>query len=390
MPPQLCNFQQILTLCIFYYLLNMIYFDCTSTSTVCAKLNTGIQRVVRQIAAQLSGSNQAVQAVMASHAGFFAIDAPGAVNTGHLVTPNSPDTLLILDAGWDLLPYWTHLETAKRNGCFIVFVSYDLIPLTHPEYCDPEHVLTFQRYLPQAIAVADKFIGISQYARDEIYEHVSANRPDRLPYIGFDHFYLGADIPSPCSSSVKIRKELADFFGTPVPVFIVVSTIEPRKGHALLLETLERLWEQGLKARLCFIGRVGWCVDSLIARLHDHAQFGNNLAVWHDISDEELVYAYCHARALVFPTVAEGFGLPLVEALQQGLPVIASDLPALREIGGSIVRYLPALTLPDVADAVLQFSGENIPEEFRPPAAYRWLNWQQSTAMLLAAVARGA
>jgi len=365
----------------------MIYIDCTSTSTVCADLHTGIQRVVRHILRHTSTVfplGLVPQPVVATATGFTPAHQPGPLNNESIFF-SSGDTLLLLDAGWDLLPFWQHLEAAADAGARLIFVSYDLIPLTHPDYCDPAHVIKFKTYLAKAIALADGFIGISCSSRDEIHNYVRHHHPDRFGRIGFDHFYLGADF-HPCQQATQkasLRQELCAFFSAEEPVYLLVSTIEPRKGHAQLLMAFEHLWKQGQRIRLCFIGRVGWCVDDFMAYLQQHPQRGKYLAVWHDADDAELAYAYQFARALVFPSVAEGFGLPLVEALQHGLPVIASDIPAHREIGGALVRYVSPLNTCGLVTALEEFSSTEAVAAFKPPAGYRWLDWQQCSRMLL-------
>jgi len=364
----------------------MIYLDCTSTNTVCADLLTGIQRVVRNILQHVPTtcpSGTAVQPVVATAAGFFPLFEPGFLPDSGAIHFVPGDTLLLLDAGWDLLPFWHHLEAAGQAGTRLVFVSYDLIPLTHPDYCDPAHVALFERYITKAVALADGFIGISCSSRDEICTYVHHQQPNHSARIKFDHFYLGADFDPPAVQRLPVRREIREFFAAGEPIYLLVSTIEPRKGHARLLTAVEHLWKQGQQIRLCFIGRVGWCVDDFMTYVQQHPQREKRLAVWHDANDAELAYTYQHARALVFPSVAEGFGLPLVEALQHGLPVIASDIPAHRETGRDLVRYIPPLDTDGLVAVLEQFSGAEAPAAFRPPDSYRWLSWHQSSKMLL-------
>lgn len=359
----------------------MIYIDCTSTSTVCAELHTGIQRVVRQILHHRP-LGIPTQAVVATAAGFQATDPSGQQTDGTAIRFTPQDTLLLLDASWDLLPYWHYLKAADKAGSRLVFLAYDLIPLTHSAYCDAGHVALFKDYITRAVDLADGFIGISRSSRDEIRAYACQYNPGRFKDINFDYFHLGADFPQKRSPDADIRSEFYDFFECPEPVFLLVSTIEPRKGHARLLNAMEQLWDEGHIARLCFIGRVGWCVDDFVAYLYKHTKYGKQMVTWHDSSDNELAYAYQKARALVFPSVAEGFGLPLVEALQHRLPVIASDIPAHREIGGEVVRFVSPSDTAELVAALKQFSGASVPRMYQPQETYRWLSWQESSKML--------
>lgn len=131
-------------------------------------------------------------------------------------------------------------------------------------------------------------------------------------------------------------------------VYLAVGTIEPRKNHEYLLDAFELAWGAGSEARLCIIGRIDWKREALLKRICEHAEFGRRLFMFNEISDSGLQYAYGHAKALVFSSHDEGFGLPLVEAMQRGLPVMGSDIPVFHEIGGDYMAYF-ALQQPQLA-----------------------------------------
>ncbi len=124
--------------------------------------------------------------------------------------------------------------------------------------------------------------------------------------------------------------------------FVILGTIEPRKNHALLLQVWQRLVQQhGAAApKLVVIGRRGWECKPVVDRLHGCPILRGHVLWEPDCGDRALSTWLRHARALLFPSFAEGFGMPLVEALALGVPVIASDLPAFREIAGAIPEYL--------------------------------------------------
>ncbi|MEM9736206.1 MAG: glycosyltransferase, partial [Pseudomonadota bacterium] len=120
-------------------------------------------------------------------------------------------------------------------------------------------------------------------------------------------------------------------------------TIEPRKNHALLLDIWARFWEQGRRdIHLHVVGRRGWRNEEVFAALDRAPMRGVTVHEHGDMSDGEVAGLLAGARALLFPSLAEGFGLPLAEALALGTPVIASDLPALREVGGPVPTFLGA------------------------------------------------
>src|SRR5690606_41798773 len=123
------------------------------------------------------------------------------------------------------------------------------------------------------------------------------------------------------------------------PLDLMVITIEPHKNHVYLLDAFDLLWAENTDAALCFVGKIGWKNEHLIERIRRHPQLGKRLFMWNDLNDRELEYCYLNPRSLLFPSHVEGFGLPLVEAMQRKLPVMASDIPVFREIGGDAMAY---------------------------------------------------
>ena len=118
--------------------------------------------------------------------------------------------------------------------------------------------------------------------------------------------------------------------------FVVLGTIEPRKNHALLLDVWGRLGADA--PTLHIIGRRGWMNEDVFARLD---RFPRGVIEQGALSDERTAELIAGARALLFPSFAEGYGLPLGEALAMRCPVIASDLRALKEVGGVVPEWLP-------------------------------------------------
>ncbi len=129
------------------------------------------------------------------------------------------------------------------------------------------------------------------------------------------------------------------------PYFVVLGTIEPRKNHWLLLQLWRKLVERmGEHApRLVIIGQRGWECENVVDLLERCEPLRGYVLELPACSDAELSTWLKHAQALLFPSFAEGYGIPLVEALSLGVPVIASALPVFREIAGDIPEYLDPL-----------------------------------------------
>ncbi len=122
----------------------------------------------------------------------------------------------------------------------------------------------------------------------------------------------------------------------------MVGTIEPRKGHAQVLDAFDRLWRDGFEGSLVIAGKPGWQIDSLAERLTHHAEAGKRLFWLSEVDDDELRRLYTQLDGLLMASEAEGFGLPLVEAARYGMPIFARDLPVFREIAGAHASFFAA------------------------------------------------
>ena len=264
------------------------------------------------------------------------------------------DQLVLLDSSWhaDFFPL---AERLKSEGVGIVSVIYDLIPLTHPQFCDAGLVKVFNHWFDWIAATADGYVAISETIRDEVRaEMLRRIGPEKVAQRWFDYFHLGSELDL-VEDGASVEPDLLRMFKAKAPVFLMVSTIEPRKNHGYLLDAFERAWAQGSQVRLCIAGRIGWKCEALVERVRQHPELNKRLFMFNDLSDKSLEYAYSHAASLVFPSYVEGFGLPLVEAMQRGLPAMGSDIPVFREIGGEFMAYFDLADPQTLANLVTRF-----------------------------------
>jgi glycosyltransferase involved in cell wall biosynthesis len=216
-----------------------------------------------------------------------------------------------------------------RNEVRPVYLVHDLIPLTHPEFCRAGEAEKHRLRLMNVLASA---------------KGVIANSRDTLEVLA--RFARSTDLDMPAS----IVAWLGTRTSRPRPAaqagrhlyFVMVGTIEARKNHLMLLGVWERLLgRMGEKTPdLIIIGERGWEVGEVLSKLDHLGELAARVREISDCSDDELAKWIAGSRALLMPSFAEGFGLPVVEALDLGTPVIASDLPVFREIAGDIPTYL--------------------------------------------------
>ncbi|MBK5532116.1 glycosyltransferase family 4 protein [Pseudomonas sp. TH08] len=297
------------------------------------------------------------------------------------------DQLVLLDSSWHS-DFFAHVERLKRDGVGVIAVIYDLIPLTHPQFYNTRLVEVFSEWFDWITRTADGYMAISATVRDQVREElqrrIGAEQTDKR---WFDFFHLGSELDLH-NSHATVEPRLKSLFATPEPVLLMVSTIEPRKNHAYLLDAFERAWAAGSTARLCIAGRVGWKCEALLARVRNHPELNQRLFMFNDLSDTSLEHAYAHASALVFPSFVEGFGLPLVEAMQRGLPAMGSDIAVFREIGGEFMAYFDLADPQSLTDLVTDMERSEV---FPAPLGleqWRWLSWREASAQLVERIER--
>ena len=243
---------------------------------------------------------------------------------------------------------WHHLRP--------VFFVHDLIPLTHPQFCRAgeaaRHQVRIDRMLQGAAVVAN-----SQYTLEQMqaYAH-SAGRmmpPSCVAKLAPPAQLALRDAAPPNNENTGLSINLHG-----KPYFVVLGTIEPRKNHALLLD----VWRNLVKDRpndaphLVVIGQAGWDCAQIEAQLRDTAAFGGRVHWVQRCNDAALLHWLRGAQALLFPSFAEGFGMPMAEALHMGTPVIASDLAVYREFAADVPLYLPATDVPAWCTAVADYA----------------------------------
>ena len=229
----------------------------------------------------------------------------------------------------------------------VVVTLHDAIPLAHPQWANPRLRNAKNRLLRRFAESATLVIAISHAAIPELVEHYAIAR-DRIRVVP-----LGVDAQWHLPPAAAAAASLASR-GVHPGYFLHVGTLQPRKNLDALIDAYERL-PHAVRARrqLIVVGKYGWAAEALRERLVSLRSADRVL--WLEYVDAEALRALYHgARAFVFPSLAEGFGLPVVEALAAGVPVIASDLPALREIAQGHARFVSPHRIDDLVDAMLE------------------------------------
>jgi glycosyltransferase involved in cell wall biosynthesis len=341
---------------------------------------TGIQRVVRETVDGLAGSEHdprgEVLPIVFPRATPIAAEMSG--RRDRAISVRTGDTLLMLDSTWGQYPGFAgHFAEVRQARGRIVTAVYDLVPVLHPDLVVPGMRKVFDAWFRAALLESDGLVCISRAVADEVVDYVERQGLPFRDGLRIGWWHLGSDL-WPRAGNDAPRSSLAAFLAEDAPTFLMVGTIEPRKRHAVVLDAMEALWAEGSPARLLLIGKAGWAAPEFVERLRTHPE-GQRLMWVESASDAEVNAAYLGADALVFASIYEGFGLPIVEAARMGLPTIASDIPVLREVGGDGAAYFP---VDDVDALAAQLTGV-LAGDHPDPRRVRALTWEESARHLL-------
>lgn len=371
---------------------------------------TGIQRVVRSLVWALIKAPPAgcrIEPVYLSDEGgrwhyrYAREWTCGALSCPSGWMPDDPvdfcrdDLLLIADFISELAAFADHdgvFQSVRQQGARIHFFVYDLLPLQMP-HCFPPNQFGYGKWLDTLARVADGAMCISESVAQDLRAWLPTSGPQRDLPLRVDWFHLGADI----EHSIPTAGVTRDFDATiarlkGAPSFLMVGTLEPRKGYLQTIEAFSRLWQDGHEVNLVIVGTEGWrgmpdemrrTIPEIMNTLRSHRELGKRLLWLNGISDECLEKVYAASSCLIAASEGEGFGLPLIEAAQHRLPVIARNIPVFKEVAGPHATYFEGLAPEQLANAVLHWLELHAIKKNPDSSKLPWLTWEQSAITLV-------
>jgi len=305
----------------------------------------------------------------------------------HGVANLDADTLLISGGlDWDFKDVRALAaikQTYKFRYCTIV---YDIIAILYPHLVVPELSPVLTSYFNDLVGLADHAMCISERTREDWTAFCRERRGDAGPaYV----FRLGADLPAvdatvPVDFPEVLREKRFALF---------VSTIEARKNHRMIYEAWDRCVRSKMvdpdRDRLVFVGRHGWGVNDLMREISANPATRDTLVVLNHVPDALLRLLYQQCAFVVFPSLYEGYGLPLAEGLAYGKPCLSSNAGSLSEIGGDLVVRIDPKDTTRWADAVahhlrspqeLDRMAARIKSEFHP------VTWDQTATQFFGTI----
>jgi len=355
---------------------------------------TGIQRVTHNLLHQLllhPPAGYQVEPVSRTGQGYlyarrFTTQFMGKAAAGDdsPVQTRPGDVFFGLDLTLDMEPgdlAWLQRRTAA--GLKIYFILHDLLPLTMPQYFRPQVESITLKWLKGVLTVADGIVSVSRATADDLANWLNTKPDLRSNLLKIGYFHHGADIesgaarPELTENDRKILEKIKERTS-----FLMVGTLEPRKGHAQALEALEELWRQNEDISLIIVGKEGWKTDQLAARLRRHPEFNRRLFWLDRAGDGLLLELYQNSTALLMASYGEGFGLPLIEAARFNLPLIVRDLPVFYEVAGDHAYYFQAQNGHQMAESLLIWLQLYRREQHPRSSGLHWQTWADSARQL--------
>jgi glycosyltransferase involved in cell wall biosynthesis/ADP-heptose:LPS heptosyltransferase len=273
-------------------------------------------------------------------------------------------------------------QQLRSDGTRVAFMLYDLLCVQMPQYFDRGMVEHFTRWL-EVVVESDAVVCISKTVADELAEWLKMNgrpraRPFRIEWshIGanFDNTATTIGLPPDANATLNGLRHRR--------TFLVVGTIEPRKGHNQVLQAFEQLWRHGMNLNLAVVGKQGWMMENFIEHIRVHPELNKRFFWFGKVSDEYLGKIYAASSCLIAASEGEGFGLPLIEAARHKVPIIARDIAVFREVAGEHALYFAGIDAASLAKAIERWIMLHNNHQHPKTDALPWLTWSQSAQRL--------
>ena len=269
-----------------------------------------------------------------------ALDA--VIRSRSLAALHARDTLLISGAFW-IYQRYDLLNILRQNGVYVAVFVHDLIQITNPEFVEPAATTVFRRSFVDVLYVCSYVLTNSRFVADEVNRYLTDRMNFQIPVTSVS---LATEF---ATQELDINAVHPDYQEMATQEYVLcVGTIEIRKNHLYLIKLWERLIAKaGQAPNLVFVGKWGWEIAALQKHLSGSDYLGGRLYIYNAISDNDLAFLYQNCLFTIYPSFAEGWGLPVGESLWYGKPCITSKLTAMPEVGGSLCKYLDPFDIED-------------------------------------------
>jgi glycosyltransferase involved in cell wall biosynthesis len=362
--------------------------------------HTGIERVVRSILAQIIQDppyGYRVEPVridgnklrFARECIGRKLDIPATVFPDSPVDFDAGDIYVTLEWAADRLPQiadW--LQHFRHRGGRVVICIYDLLPLQIPHRFPPHIGVVAQRWFETVLRVSDQIICDSRTVADDVVKYGNALSTSNNRPIDVDFFPLSPDIKSSVPTKGlpnDAKRLLAEFKQR--KTFLMVGTVEPRKGHLQTIQAFQALWSKGADVTLVIVGKKGWAVDDVERAISKSRELNKRLFWLSNVSDEFLELIYGSATALIAASEGEGFGLPLVEGAAHKLPLIVRDIPVFQEVAGPNAFYFKGANPQAISEEIAAWLALARAGKAPDSSKIKVVTWRESAEQLFRSIA---
>ena len=328
---------------------------------------TGIGRYTRSLFAEYAHSNFSPQdhIFLFYDKPFPLLEADELPDNVYIVT--APCKRRIVWTNWFLPPLLRHhqidvyhgvcnFELPLKKVCQYVVTIHDLVPLFFPELVPKKHLLFFRLFMKRVAHTADVIITDSEHSKQDIVRHLQIPEEKiRVIYLGYTPPRAFDDVQNKLSS-VLYRYHISR------PYLLFVGVIEPKKNLERLVDAfvmLRKTYARGQELQLVLAGGKGWFSEQLYRKVQE-LNLGEYVLFTGFVPDEDLPFLYHGAEVFVFPSIYEGFGLPVIEAMSYGTPVVTSTASSLPEIAGNAGILVNPLDPDDILQGILAVLTDNV------------------------------
>lgn len=286
------------------------------------------------------------------------------------------------------LCHYTNYIAPLVGSCPSVVTMYDMGLFKYPETQPRKALLTVRSILPRVAKRADRIITSSYSSRDDIVSTLHVD-PERIHVV-----YAAPGAEFRVMEDRARLEHVRAKYGLQNPFVLAVGTIEPRKNLGRLIEAFARAKRAGRPEHLILVGQLGWKYETLLNQI-ETTRLGDAVRLAGYIPDEDLPAVYNLARGVAFPSIYEGFGLPVVEGMACGVPVLTSNRASTAEIGADSALLVDPTDTEALADGLLRLLGdEPLREELRAKgivraAEFSWTRAAEETVRVYDAVIAG-
>jgi glycosyltransferase involved in cell wall biosynthesis len=283
------------------------------------------------------------------------------------------DVVLLIGAGWNesgLIELLIKLKSAHNFR--IVQHLNDVLPIYQPHLFADELPPKFKQYTEKALGIADLVTVISQASARDV---INFCKQSKLVVPNVEVVRLGEDLHTGVARKPSIDSLAPEFI-------LAVGTFEIRKNYMLLYQALKLAQSEGQTIpQIVIVGKRGWLTGDLAHVIEHDPDTQSRLLLINGISDEELGWLYENAKFTIFPSISEGWGLPVAESLQHGKFCLASGVSSMPEIAGELLEYFSPYDARELLELIIKYIDQPklIEEkEVQIKAHYKPTSWDES------------